>query len=330
LKRTLAVVVILSASAWAQVGSVPGLYSQPITVVHARGGITPYGAGSATPQQRGSAFVAACQSLQCGDHMYLTSAMIDTGMAGGGTACGNAQCVCDLSVNYSCNATGNGASVTGDGTVILNATANGILFHPGSGSVVEGVYPQWSGVGGFWAAWGANDTDSTLPFTGAVVKGMQLTGGTDGIYVRQAPGGSADIRALTCNSGWDCLAFFDTGALYRIYDSHLYANGTYVYNLGASHCLNAGDPAIPNSTTVIEWYNTTCVVQGGTAENFGIRIKSGVTVKAFSGEIDSFGTDAYDLVNDTDSPGTVKENSGLVWATSSGTISPMGNPSSRH
>ena len=210
--------------------------------------------------------------------------------------------------------------------MILNSTANGILIHPGSGSVTQGVQPQWTGSAGFWAASGANDKASTAPFVGAIVKDMTLPDGvTDGIYVRQSPGGSAEFHGLHVTSGWDDMAFFDTGGLYKIFDSTLVANGSYPYNLGASHCLNAGDPAIPNSTTVIEWHNTDCVVYGGTAENFGARAKSGVTLKMFSGEIDSSGTNAFDLVNDQQNPATVGENPALVWQTSSGTITPMGH-----
>jgi len=292
-----------------------GYGQQPISVVHANGGVTLYTPSTDSNAARGSALLAAFAAGVNGDSVYLSANTFDLGTSAldqslGGTGCVNlfgagkyktvvTSLYNSTSISYPVVRAGSNCT-TADLTI---ANTGGTTPHLGS-------------------VWGAADPQHNRPFVHAFIRDVVMNGNADGIYVAEN-GSSFEAHDLTINTTWDVVTFADTAGNYSLYDSTFNTTGTYPV-VTYTDCV--WTPVLSPSSTVINLFNSTCtsVDNNGQATN-GYYVQHGVVLNVYGGSVFTSGHSPLDLQQV--SPAIINVNPSVVYsdARTAGAITKTGN-----
>jgi hypothetical protein len=288
---------------------------QPITVVHANGGVTLYTPSTNSNAARGTALLAAFAAGVSGDSVYLSADTFDLGTS---------------ALDQSLNATGC-VNLYGAGkykTVVTSLYNSSSISYPvvRAGSNCTTADLTITNTGGttphLGSVWGAADAQHNRPFTHAFIRDVAMNGNADGIYVAEN-GASFEAHNLTINTTWDVVTFADTAGNYSLYDSTFNTTGTYPV-VTYTDCV--WTPVFSPSTTVINLFNSTCnsVDNNGQATN-GYYVQRGSVLNVYGGSVFTSGHLPLDLQQV--SPAVINVTPAVVYsdARTAGIITKAGN-----
>ena len=291
-----------------------GYAQQPITVVHANGGVTLYTPSTDTNTARGSALLAAFAAGVNGDSVYLSANTFDLGTS---------------AVDQSLNATGC-VNLYGAGkfkTVITSLYNSSSISYPvvRAGSNCTTADLTINNTGGttphLGSVWGAADPQHNHPFVHAFIRDVAMNGNADGIYVAEN-GASFEAHNLTINTTWDVVTFADTAGNYSLYDSTFNTTGTYPV-VTYTDCVWTA--VFTPTTTVVNLFNSTCtsIDNNGQATN-GYYVQRGAVMNVYGGSVYTSGHSPLDLQATS---ATINVTPAVVYsdARTAGTIVKVGN-----
>jgi len=288
---------------------------EPITVVHANGGVTLYTPSTNANTARGTALLAAFAAGANGDSVYLSANTFDLGTSALDQSLGSTGCI---------NLYGAGKYAT----IITSLYNSSSISYPvvRAGSNCTTANMTINNTGGttphLGSVWGAADSARNHSFTHALISNVAMNGNADGIYVDET-GASFEAHNLTISTTWDVVTFADTAGSYSIYDSSFTTTGSYPVAT-FTDCLWTA--VLFPSTTVINVFNSTCssTDNSGGATN-GYYVQHGSVLNVYGGSIATSGHSPFDLQQSTSA--VLNVTPALVYsdAKAGGTITKVGN-----
>jgi len=288
---------------------------EPVTVVHANGGVTLYTPSTNTNTARGTALLAAFAAGANGDSVYLSANTFDLGTSALDQSLGSTGCI---------NLYGAGKYATIVTSLYSSSSISFPVVRAGSNCTTANL--TINNTGGttphLGSVWGAADSARNHPFTHAVITNVAMNGNADGIYVDET-GASFEAHNLTISTTWDVVTFADTAGNYSIYDSSFTTSGSYPVQTYTDCVWTA---VLFPSTTVINVFNSTCssTDHSGPVTN-GYYVQHGSVLNVYGGSITTSGNSPFDLQQSTSA--VLNITPALVYsdAKTAGTITKAGN-----
>jgi len=291
-----------------------GYGQQPITVVHANGGVTLYTPSTNSNAARGTALLAAFAAAVTGDSVYLSANTFDLGTSALDQSLGATGCV---------NLYGAGKYKTVITSLYNSSSISYPVVRAGSNCTTADL--TITNTGGttphLGSVWGAADAQHNHPFTHAFIRDVAMNGNADGIYVAEN-GASFEAHNLTINTTWDVVTFADTAGNYSLYDSTFNTTGTYPV-VTYTDCVWTA--VFTPTTTVVNLFNSTCtsIDNNGQATN-GYYVQRGAVMNVYGGSVYTSGHSPLDLQATS---ATINVTPAVVYsdARTAGTIVKVGN-----